>query len=257
MLTWPSKTAGEVADYRWTPSLDSGDAVQSAILTRLTGSVVIDDQIKDATGLTAWLSGGMPGATVFHAVATTTGGRTFEEVIVIGVVAEPALDTAAYGTDGGFLAWLDSNGYSLPAGASSPPVLRARGSAYVDGYEPRWTGHRTGGVMQELAWPRTGATVNCTQAVPDDAIPRAVVAAAYRAAWLEAETPGVLVGASAPLGTRVKREKVEGAVEVEYFDDGKALLGGGPTFVDSIIDGMLRQFVCDNTGAAFMWSLGS
>ena len=172
------------------------------------------------------------------------------------LASEPSTDMA-YGTDSGFIAWLATQGYVLPANAPSPTVLRARGSAYVDGYEPRWTGHRTDGVMQELAWPRTGATVNCTQAIPDDVIPRAVVAAAYRAAWLEAETPGVLAGASAPLGTRVKREKVEGAVEVEYFDDGKALLGGGPTFVDSIIDGMLRQFVCDNTGAAFMWSLGS
>lgn len=162
-----------------------------------------------------------------------------------------------YGTDAGLEAWLAANGYALPDTAPSLAVLRARGSAYVDGYEVRWTGYRTAGVMQELAWPRTGASLNCVHAIPADVIPPAVVSAGYRAAWLEAETPGVLAGAAAPIGTRVKREKVEGAVEVEYFDDGKAALGSGPAFVDSIIDGALRQFVCDATGEAFMWSLGS
>lgn len=69
---------------------------------------------------------------------------------------------AAYGTDQGFTDWLAEQGYVLPEDAPAPAVLRARGSAYVDGYERFWTGQRTGGVMQELGWPRTGATVNCT-----------------------------------------------------------------------------------------------
>lgn len=166
-------------------------------------------------------------------------------------------EMSSYGTDQGLSAWLDEQGYVLPVAAPSLAVLRARGSAYVDGYEALWTGYRTGGVMQELAWPRTGALVNCAQAVPDDAIPPSVVNAAYRAAWLEAETPGVLKGAPAALGSRVKRERVEGAVEVEYFDDGKATGGAGLTFIDSIIDGALRAFICDGKGAAFMWTLGS
>ncbi|WP_293921139.1 DnaT-like ssDNA-binding protein [Sphingobium sp. UBA5915] len=165
---------------------------------------------------------------------------------------------AAYGTDQGFTDWLAEQGYSLPPSAPSPAVLRARGSAYVDGYEAFWTGYRTNGVMQELAWPRTGATVNCVQPVPVDAIPPAVVNASYRAGWLDAQTPGILIGSSASLGQRVKRELVEGAVDVEYFDDGKAERSGGPSFIDSQIDGWLSAFICDDSkGMAFMWTLGS
>lgn len=163
---------------------------------------------------------------------------------------------AAYGTDAGFTAWIAEQGYALPSGSPSPAVLRARGSAYVDGYEAYWTGQRTGGVMQELAWPRTGATMNCTVPIPDDVIPPAVVNASYRAAWLEAETPGILAGSAGAPGTRVKRQKVD-VIEREFFDDGKAEIGGGPAFIDSQIDGMLQQFICDAQGGAFLWTLGS
>jgi hypothetical protein len=162
---------------------------------------------------------------------------------------------AAYGNDTDFTAYLAEQGYTLPAGAPTPAVLRARGSAYVDGYEAYWTGQRTGGVLQDLAWPRTGATLNCTVAVPDDVIPPAVVNAAYRAAWLEASTPGVLSGAISTAGARVKRQKVD-VIEREFFDDGKAEVGGGPSFIDSQIDGLLGQFICNADGGAFMWTLG-
>jgi transcription elongation factor len=165
---------------------------------------------------------------------------------------------AAYGTDEGFADWLDAQGYTLPETAPSPAVLRNRGSAYVDGYEALWTGYRTGGALQELAWPRTGARFSCVQAIPDDIIPPSIINASYRAAWLDAETPGILVGSSAGLGQRVKRERVEGAVDVEYFDDGKPGSSGGPSFIDSMIDGALRAFVCDDSkSAAFLWTLGS
>lgn len=162
---------------------------------------------------------------------------------------------AAYGTDEGFGAWLAEQGHTLPAEVPSSSVLRARGSAYVDGYERFWTGHRTAGVMQELAWPRTGATLNCTIAIADDVIPIAVVNASYRAAWLEAATPGVLAGPTVTTGARVKREKVD-VVEAEYFDDGKAEVGAGPAFIDSTIDGLLSGFICNPAGGAFLWTLG-
>lgn len=164
---------------------------------------------------------------------------------------------AAYGDDAGFATWLDEQGYVLPGTAPSPAVLRARGSAYVDGYEAFWTGYRTGVVMQELAWPRTGATVNCVQAIPDDVIPPSVINAAYRAAWLEASTPGILAGPATTPGARVKRQKVD-VIEREFFDDGKKEVGGGPSFIDSQIDGWLSAFICDDSKAgAFMWTLGS
>lgn len=164
---------------------------------------------------------------------------------------------AAYGDDAGFTSWLAEQGYTLPASSPTPAVLRARGSGYVDGYEAFWTGYRTAGVMQELGWPRAGAALNCIIAIADDVIPPAVVNASYRAAWLEASTPGILSGSATGPGQRVRREKVEGAVEVEYFDDGKSSAGAAVGFVDAAIDGALRQFICEQVGGAFLWSLGS
>lgn len=164
---------------------------------------------------------------------------------------------AAYGDDAGFAAWLEEQGYTLPDTAPSPAILRARGSAYVDGYEALWTGYRAGGVLQELGWPRTGATVNCVQPIPSDVIPPAVVNASYRAAWLDASTPGILTGPATTPGTRIKRQKVD-VIEREFFDDGKADVGSGPSFIDSQIDGWLSTFICpDDKGAVFMWTLGS
>lgn len=165
---------------------------------------------------------------------------------------------AAYGTDDGFAAWLTEQGYTLPANAPPPAVLRARASVYVDAYEARWTGQRAGGFAQDLAWPRTGATAGCTVAVPDGIVPAAVITATYRAAWLEAGTPGILAGPTVTPGARVKREKAD-VIEAEYFDDGPVASGGGPRFVDSMIDGLLSRFVCDaaTTGSgAFLWTIG-
>src|SRR5690348_10363784 len=108
-----------------------------------------------------------------------------------------------YGTDQGLNDWLAAQGYTVPDTAPSLAVLRARGSAYVDGYEAFWTGTRTGGVIQEEAWPRTGARLNCVTAIPDDVIPPAVISASYRAAYLDAVTPGILVGATAAPGQRI------------------------------------------------------
>jgi hypothetical protein len=162
-----------------------------------------------------------------------------------------------YGTETDFEDWLCMQGYSLSADAPSSWALLARGTAYVDGYETYWTGQRAGGIMQVLGWPRTGATMNCTIAIPNDAVPPAVVTATYRAAWLEGQTPGILTGSAAAPGQRVKREKVDGAVEVEYFDDGKSTAGGAVRFIDGAIDAALSGFICDATGGAFVWSLGS
>ncbi|WP_305096473.1 DnaT-like ssDNA-binding protein [Croceibacterium aestuarii] len=163
---------------------------------------------------------------------------------------------ASYGTDEGFTTWLAEQGYTLPDGAPTSAVLRARGTAYVDGYEAYWTGTRTDGVAQELAWPRTAATMNCTVAIADDVIPPAVVTATYRAAWLEAQTPGVLIGSAGNAGSRVRRQKVE-SIEREFFDDGKAEVGSGPSFIDSQIDGLLSAFICDGKDGPFLWTLGN
>lgn len=165
---------------------------------------------------------------------------------------------AGYGTDQGFTDWLAGMGYSLPVGAPTPAALRARGSAYLDGtYEGIWTGYRTAGVMQERGWPRTGATVACTQPIPSDAIPIAVVEASYRAAYLDALTPGTL-SSSATSGQRIAKERVD-VIEVAYHNDGSAAAGSGAVgFVDGEIDGAMRAFICEDDGNGFMFeSIGS
>lgn len=111
----------------------------------------------------------------------------------------------AYGDDAGFETWMETMGYVLPSGSPDVAILRARGSAYIDAtYEPLWTGTRAEPLSQADAWPRTGATINCTIAIPDDLIPNAVINASYRAAWIEASNPGALSGV-VTIGGRVKR----------------------------------------------------
>lgn len=162
----------------------------------------------------------------------------------------------AYGSDIGFQTWLDSHGYALPEGAPSLAVLRTRGSAYLDGtYEGIWTGHRTDGAAQADAWPRTGARIACTRAVPSDLVPVSVEYASYRAALLEGMNPGILA-VSATSGQRVAREKVD-VIEVAYHNDGGASAGSGSVaFIDGEIDGAMRVFVCGNAGGVFLRAVG-
>lgn len=158
---------------------------------------------------------------------------------------------AAYGDDAGFEAWLAANGYTLPDGAPAVAVLRSRGTAYLDGaYEALWTGVRADGAAQELGWPRIGARINCVTPVADSLIPPMVVNASYRAAYLDAVTPGSL-NASATSGQRIAREKVD-VIEVAYHNDSAARVG----FTDSGIDGAMRAFICDQSGGFFLQAVG-
>ena len=150
---------------------------------------------------------------------------------------------AGYGTDEGFAAWLSANGYALPVGAPSAAVLRRRGSVYIDAaYGARFVGRPTDGFAQERQWPRTGAMVH-GQTIPDNVVPNAVVNASYEAAYQEAVSPGSLtaVGSTA---ARVKREKVEGAVEVEYQSTfGSKTLAEDMTPIITTIDGLLAPYL--------------
>lgn len=87
-MPWPAKDPETVADYRYDVALDAGDTLDAISATKLTGSVVIDSQTSNATGVTVWLSGGSDGETaVFRVAWTTTGGRTFDDIITLAVVA--------------------------------------------------------------------------------------------------------------------------------------------------------------------------
>jgi|SRR5690625_31289 len=152
----------------------------------------------------------------------------------------------AYGTNEGFQEWLSAQGLSLPDDAPSPDVLRQLGSAYVDSaYEYRLQcSRRTGGFEQENAWPRTGHYVN-GQLLPSDLIPTAWIYASYRAAYLNAITPGWSTAQVTP-GRVTKRERVD-TIEREFFDQSQA--GGGadsaPGFPsDATINGLVLPFLC-------------
>lgn len=151
----------------------------------------------------------------------------------------------AYGNDEGFAAWLAAQGLTLPDDAPAVEVLRAIGSTYVDSaYEHALQcSRRTGGFSQELAWPRTGHTVN-GQSVPSDLIPPAWINASYRAAYLQATSPG---WATNPVdATRItRREKVD-VIEREFFSGadapGSNVAPGMPS--DSMINGMVLPWLC-------------
>lgn len=160
---------------------------------------------------------------------------------------------AGYGTDDGFTAWAAAAGHTVPAGTIA--AARQRGSVFVDGtYGARFVGSPTGGYAQDRAWPRTGAlTVPYGETIPSDVIPAAVINASYEAALVELTTPGslspVIVGSQ-----RVVREKVEGAVEVEYArPSGASDLIAESTPVVSVIAGMLALFLTNAKGTP--WAL--
>jgi hypothetical protein len=149
---------------------------------------------------------------------------------------------AGYGTDEDFSAWLSENGYAMPDGAPALAVLRQRGSIYVDGlYGMRFVGEKSGGWEQERAWPRTGAYAGGS-AIPGDVVPLPIIHASYEAALQEAREPESLsiIGSAAE---RVKREKVDGAVEVEYQAASASEFAGTIVPVMTVIEGMLAPFL--------------
>lgn len=123
---------------------------------------------------------------------------------------------AGYGDNVKAQAYWQTAGYVVPENTPDADVTaaRQRGSMFVDRYEFKFPGSRTGGFAQERAWPRTGAETYYGEAIPSDAIPVAIENASYEAAFLELTNPGSLSPVVTGSAT-VKREKV-GQLEVEY-----------------------------------------
>ncbi|MGN7770162.1 DnaT-like ssDNA-binding protein [Phyllobacterium sp. 22552] len=132
----------------------------------------------------------------------------------------------------------------MPDGTNDPLIVAAmlRGSLFIDRYEPKFSGTRTGGYNQERAWPRTGAVTYYGQEIPSDVVPQPIINASYEAAFLELINPGSL---SVVTGNSiVKKEKV-GEVEVEYAVSSGTLSAdvvAAATPVVTIFDGLLWQF---------------
>lgn len=145
---------------------------------------------------------------------------------------------AGYGSDGGFDTWLSTNGYSLPTGAPANAVLRERGSVYIDGtYELRFPGEPTGGASQERAWPRTNAEDRYGNAI--SGIPDRVVNASYQAAWMEANTAGILSKTFTP-GTEKVLTKVD---KIEWRVVGSEMGREAFVPVSTVIEGLLAPIL--------------
>lgn len=154
---------------------------------------------------------------------------------------------AGYGDDGGFAAWAAAAGHTVPAG--SVPAARQRGSAYIDAvYGERFTGTPTGGVDQERAWPRTGASA-FGQALASDLTPQRVVNASYEAALIELRSPGSLTIVTDP-AKRVKRQKVD-TIEREFFEPGEGTGSAAP--VSSVIEGLLAPLLVAEPAGIGIW----
>lgn len=154
----------------------------------------------------------------------------------------------SYGSDSDFQAWLTAQGLTLPVGANLT-ALRTIGSAYVDGaYEHRLScSRRTGGYMQDLAWPRTSHFLN-GQELPNDFIPPAWVNAAYRAAYLEGTTPGWATGSVNP--NRVTKSEQVDVIRREFFGANElaATADVAPGMnADGVINGMVAVWLCSKT----------
>lgn len=151
----------------------------------------------------------------------------------------------AYGTNEDFTAWVTANGFTLPEGANVD-TLRLIGSSYIDAaYGAKLTcSHKTGGFEQELEWPRKGHITN-RELVPDTFIPPAWVKASYRAAYLEAMTPGWATTGTDP--NRVTRREQVDVISVEYFApsdvSGSMEISQGMAF-DASINGLVTPWLC-------------
>lgn len=156
-----------------------------------------------------------------------------------------------YGTATDFTAYHTARGRDLPD-TWDESYINSRllvASEWIDGeYENLFIGYRTGGALQERAWPRTSAITDTypTYTFETDEIPLAVQYATYEAAWREAENSGTLNKdfVSSPY----KTVSVEEAVEIEYFSN--------QTVEDvqvtiPIISAILRVLIDDSSQASF------
>lgn len=147
---------------------------------------------------------------------------------------------AGYGTNEGFTDYATASGYTVPVGDIG--AARQRGSTYIDGtYGDSFSGVPAGGVEQERAWPRIDATAYGS-VLASDIVPVRVVNASYEAALIELQSPGSL-SAVVSGSSLVKREKVEGAVEVEYAVSDKTDVATAARPVVTAIEGLLAPLL--------------
>lgn len=88
MTAWPAKDPDAILDYSYIIPLDEGDTVESHTFTRVSGTVVIEDEDIDEATVTARLSGGVDTETsVFKITWVTEAGREDEDYVTLRVIA--------------------------------------------------------------------------------------------------------------------------------------------------------------------------
>lgn len=87
MIAWPAKDPADVADFIWTPDLDTGDTIATFVVTISSGTITKQgSETKTDTAGTVWLQGGADQElAILSLLITTAGGRTFREGAVLPV----------------------------------------------------------------------------------------------------------------------------------------------------------------------------
>ena len=132
---------------------------------------------------------------------------------------------------------------ALPADDTEAEAALRNGAVYIGLQEPMMCGSRVS-PLQELSFPRQGATLY-GYPVASNSIPAQVIRAQVIAAVEYGN--GVDVRASTD-GRATSMERVEGAVTVQYFNNGSS---GATTTITAAIDA-LRPLLCGlNNGSSF------
>lgn len=134
-------------------------------------------------------------------------------------------------------------GLTLPVDDTEAEAALRNGAIYIGLQEPMMCGSRVS-PLQELSFPRQGVTLY-GYPVAADAIPAQVIRAQVIAAVEYGN--GTDVRASTD-GRATSMERVEGAVTVQYFNNGSS---GATTTITAAIDA-LRPLLCGlNNGSSF------
>ena len=134
-------------------------------------------------------------------------------------------------------------GLTLPVDDNKAEAALRNGAVYIGLQEPMMCGSRVS-PLQELSFPRHGVTLYgypvASDAIPSQAIRAQVIAAVEYG-------NGTDVRASTD-GRATSMERVEGAVAVQYFNNGAT---GATTVITAAIDA-LRPLLCGlNNGSSF------
>lgn len=134
-------------------------------------------------------------------------------------------------------------GWELPADDTEAEQALRNGAAYVGLQESAMCGSRVS-PAQELAYPRRNVTLYGFS-VPADSIPSQVIRAQVAAAVEYGA--GTDVRASSD-GRAVSKERVEGAVDVEYFNNGN---NGSTVEITAALDALAPLLCGANNGSSF------